>query len=128
MAGIYNIENLNTELLWVTLNKSDRDFSPNTQYNDYAINEKLFHWQSQNMASHYNSGRRYVEQRTNGRKFLLFVREKKKDAFGFTEPYYCLGLVDYVSSEGDRPMNIVWRMHDSIPGFILDKAEKLAVG
>lgn len=127
-SGLYSIPEKDVELLWITLNKSDRDFSPTTQYNDYAISENLFHWQTQNTVSHDKTGRRFIEQSTNGKKFLLFVREGKKDAFGFTEPYYCLGLVDFVRSEGDRPMNIVWKMHNPIPGFILEKAEKLAVG
>lgn len=127
-SGLYKVPNEKVELLWITLNKSDRDFSPTTQYNDYAISENLFHWQTQNSVAHDSTGRRFVEQRFNGNKYLLFVREGKHDAFGFTEPYYCLGLVDYVSSEGDRPMNIVWRMHNPMPGFILEKAEKLAVG
>lgn len=128
VSGVFSIEKDNIELLWVTLNKSDKDFSPSTQYNDYAISESLFHWQSQNTASPYNNGRRYIEQKVNGRKILLFVRERKKDSFGLTEPYYCLGLVDFVNSEGERPMNIVWRMHNPIPVSILEKAEKLAVG
>lgn len=127
-GGLYKVQDDKVELLWVTLNKSDRDFSPTTQYNDYAINENLFHWQTQNTVARDKTGRRFLEQKTNGCKYLLCVRERKKDAFGFTEPYYCLGLVDYVSSEGNRPMNIVWRMHNAIPGFILEKAEKLAVG
>jgi hypothetical protein len=127
-SGCLNLDDINTELLWVTLNKSDKDFSPSTQYEDYAINEALFNWQSQNSASHQNSGRRYVEQRTNGRKFLLFVREHKVDEYGFTSPYYCLGLVDYVKSHGDKPMTITWAMQNHIPGFILDKAQKMAVG
>lgn len=117
-----------TELLWVTLNKSDRDFSPSTQYEDYAISETLFQWQSQNTASHDNAGRRYVEQTQTHQQFLLFVREQKKDAYGLTESYYCLGPVRYVSSRGDRPMTITWRMENEIPGKILDKAEKLRVG
>ena len=127
-SGVFSLDDINTELLWVTLNKSDKDFSPSTQYEDYAINEALFNWQSQNSASHQNSGRRYVEQRTNGRKFLLFVREHKVDEYGFTSPYYCLGLVDYVKSHGDKPMTITWAMQNHIPGFILDKAQKMAVG
>ena len=127
-SGLYKVPDENVELLWITLNKSDRDFSPTTQYNDYAISENLFHWQTQNNVSSDKTGRRFIEQKTNGNKYLLCVREGKRDAFGFTEPYYCLGLVDYVSSEGNRPMNIVWRMHNPIPGFILEKAEKLAVG
>ena len=126
-SGCLSIDDINTELLWVTLNKSDRDFSPSTQYEDYAINEALFNWQSQNSASHQNAGRRYVEQKTNGRKFLLFVRENKVDAYGFTSPYYCLGLVDYVKSHGDKPMTITWAMQHQIPGFILEKAQKMAI-
>ncbi len=127
-SGVYSIDNINTELLWVTLNKSDKDFSPSTQYEDYAINETLFNWQSQNSASHQNSGRRYVEQKKNGRKFILFVREHKVDEYGFTSPYYCLGLVDYVKSHGNKPMTITWAMRNHIPGFILEKAQKMAVG
>ena len=126
-SGCLNLDDINTELLWVTLNKSDKDFSPSTQYEDYAINEALFNWQTQNNASHQNSGRRYVEQKTNGRKFLLFVREHKVDEYGFTSPYFCLGLVDYVNSHGDKPMTITWAMQNHIPGFILDKALKMAI-
>ena len=109
-AGVFNIDETNTELLFVTLNKSDKDFSPTTQYNDYFISEKRFHWQSQNTMSHSNKGERYVNQHENGRHFMLFVREAKKDGFGNTMPYYCLGLVDYIRSSGNFPMNIEWQM------------------
>ena len=126
-SGVYRVDN-QTELLWVTLNKSDKDFSPSTQYEDYAINEKLFQWQSQNSASHDNAGCRYVLQLQNHQQFLLFVREQKKDAYGLTEAYYCLGPVHYVSSRGDRPMTITWQMESAIPAKILEKAEKLRVG
>lgn len=34
-------------VLLVTLNKSDKDYSPTTMYNDYSISGSLFHWQSQ---------------------------------------------------------------------------------
>lgn len=127
-SGVYTIEESNTELLWVTLNKNDKDFSERTQYNDYAINESLFHWQSQNSASHTNSGRRYVDQKENHKTFLLLVREHKNDGYGLTEPYYFLGPVTYRSSQGDRPMSITWEMKYHMPVFILDKAMKQAVG
>ena len=35
------------DVFFVTLNKSDKEYSPTTMYNDYSINERLFHWQSQ---------------------------------------------------------------------------------
>ena len=117
MAGVFNSTDYNTELFFVTLNKSDKDFSPTTQYNDYFISQNDFHWQSQNRDSHANKGDRFVH--SNGRRFMLFVREQKKDGFGNTSPYYCMGLLNYLDSYGDFPMNIRWRLEEpALPRFI----------
>ena len=114
VAGVFNVEEYNTELFFVTLNKSDKDFSPTTQYDDYIISEKLFHWQSQNTDSHNGKGERFVNQATNHKRFLIFVREYTKDEFGNTSPFLCFGFANYVSSSGDYPMNIVWKMEKPI--------------
>jgi superfamily II DNA or RNA helicase len=110
-SGVFNLPEHNATLLFVTLNKSEKDFSPSTQYNDYLINEEYFHWQSQNTDSHNNNGgRRYTEQEQTKNKIILFVREEKKDGFGNTSPFHCFGLVDYVSSHDDFPMNVKWKL------------------
>lgn len=110
-SGVFNLPEHNATLLFVTLNKSEKDFSPSTQYNDYLINEEYFHWQSQNTDSHNNNGgRRYTEQEHTKNKIILFVREEKKDGFGNTSPFHCFGLVDYVSSHDDFPMNVKWKL------------------
>ena len=119
VSGAFNIDEMNTELFFVTLNKSDKDFSPSTMYDDYVVSENQFHWKSKNTDSHQGRGRRYVEQAINKKKFLLFVRENKRDGFGNTCPFYCFGLVDYISSRDDKPMSIDWRMHQPIlPQFV----------
>ena len=119
VAGVFNIEELNTELFFVTLNKSDKDFSASTMYDDYVVSEMQFHWKSQNIDTHQGRGRRFVEQAKNKKKFLLFVRENKHDGFGNTCPFYCFGLIDYMSSRDDKPMSIDWRMHHPIlPQFV----------
>jgi superfamily II DNA or RNA helicase len=119
VAGVFNIEELNTELFFVTLNKSDKDFSATTMYDDHVVCESKFHWKSQNTDSHQGRGRRFVEQRSNGKKFILFVREYKKDGYGNTCPFICFGLVDYIESRDDKPMSIDWRMHHPIlPQFL----------
>ena len=111
-SGVFNLPEHNAILLFVTLNKSEKDFSPSTQYNDYLINEEYFHWQSQNTDSHSNNGgKRYTEQSQTNNKIFLFVREEKKDGFGNTSPFHCFGLVDYVSSHDDFPMNVTWKLH-----------------
>ena len=110
-SGVFNLPEHNATLLFVTLNKSEKDFSPSTQYNDYLINEEYFHWQSQNTDSHNNNGgRRYTEQEQTKNKIILFVRKEKKDGFGNTSPFHCFGLVDYVSSYDDFPMNVKWKL------------------
>ena len=119
VAGVFNIDELNTELFFVTLNKSDKDFSAETMYNDYVVSENEFHWESKNTDTHAGKGGRYVRQKDNGKKFLLFVRENKKDGFGNTSPFICFGLIDYISSKGDKPMKINWRTHHPIlPRFL----------
>lgn len=120
VAGVFNIEELNSELFFVTLNKSDKDFSAETMYNDYVVSENEFRWESQNTDSHQGKGKRFVEQKKNGKKFLLFVRESKKDGYGNTCPFICFGLVDYICSKGDKPMKINWQMHQPIlPQFLI---------
>lgn len=122
VAGVYDIKEMNTELFFVTLNKSDKEFSPTTMYDDYVISEHRFHWQSQNNDSHTNKGKRFIDHVKNGKKFLLFVREAKNDGYGNTCPFYCLGYVNYVSSTGDLPMNIEWETEAPIPASFLPVA------
>lgn len=119
-SGVFNLPKYNATLLFVTLNKSDKDFSPSTQYNDYLINDTFFHWQSQNTDSHSNNGgRRYTEQSKNNSKVILFIRKEKKDGFGNTSPFHCFGLVDYISSHDDFPMNITWKLHSpAMPQYL----------
>lgn len=76
------------DVFFVTLNKSDKDYSPTTMYNDYSINENLFHWQSQSTtAENSSTGQRYIHHREHGSKVLLFVREFKSDRVtGGAEP------------------------------------------
>lgn len=119
IAGSFEMKDMNTEIFFVTLNKSEKDFSPTTMYNDYVVNENQFHWQSQAHETHKGKGKRFTEQSENKRKFVLFVREHKQDGFGNTCPFFCFGLVDYIDSYGNKPMSINWRMHQPIlPQFV----------
>jgi superfamily II DNA or RNA helicase len=124
--GIKWLPNKKVDILFVTLNKSDKDYSPTTMYNDYSINETMFHWQSQSTTSSTSpTGQRYINHRTEGSKVLLCVREDKKDPWGNTAPYTVLGFVDYVQHTGSKPMNIVWKLTDEIPAKYIKQTRKL---
>lgn len=113
---------------FITLNKAEKDYSPTTMYEDYSINETLFHWQSQSTTSKDSpTGQRYINHRSMGVYELLFVREFKQNKLG-AAPYTFLGLTDYVSSTGSKPMSITWRLHKPIPAKYLRKTNKLVVG
>ena len=115
---------------FVTLNKSEKDYSPTTMYNDYSINESLFHWQSQSTTSDTSiTGQRYINHKEKGVYELLFAREFKSDRISNgAEAYTFLGTASYVKHQGSRPMNIVWKLDEPIPAKFLKKTNKLVVG
>ena len=123
--GVKWLTDKQTDVLLITLNKSDKEYSPTTMYNDYSINSRLFHWQSQSTTSADSpTGQRYINHRTRGSHVLLFVRETKSDACG-AAPYTFLGTADYVSHIGSRPMSIVWQLHQEIPAKYLRKTQQV---
>ncbi len=126
--GVKYLEDKKTDLLFVTLNKSDRDYSPTTMYHDYSINSELFHWQSQSTTTPQSkTGQRYIHHRQMGTYVMLFVREYKSTKLG-AAPYTFLGLADYVKSEGSKPLDIVWKLRKPIPAKYLRKTNQLTVG
>lgn len=108
-AGTLSLLSRQTELLFVTLDKSE-GYHDRIAYHDYAISAERFHWQSQNSAGPDTpGGRRYLESATNGWQFQLFVRPRKGEA------YRACGPVTLESAEGDRPMSIVWQLQTPLP-------------
>ena len=116
-------------MFFVTLNKNEKQFSPTTMYHDYAINEQLFHWQSQNSARpERGKGLSYIEHQGIGKRLFLFVREHSKDEYGSTMGFVNFGEVEYVSHHGSQPMSITWQLKTPMPHFMWKQAAKLAVG
>lgn len=108
-AGVLALPHRKTELLFVTLDKSD-GYHDRIAYRDYAISAERFHWQSQNSAGPDTpAGRRYLDSAENGWQFQLFVRARK------AEPYRACGLVVLETAEGNRPMSIAWRICSPLP-------------
>jgi len=119
-TGRFWIEGINTEIFFVTLDKSEKAFSPSTRYEDFAVSRTRFHWQSQSTTAENSlTGQRYVRQRENGARFLLFVRPKKGDPFVF------LGPLKYVSHSGSRPMSIYWDLEHPMPAWFFETCASL---
>ena len=49
--GVLYIPDLDVDAFFVTLQKSEADYSPSTMYRDYPISPTLFHWESQSVTT-----------------------------------------------------------------------------
>lgn len=124
MEGLHRMTDQKVQLFFVTVDKSSGNrFSPTTSYEDYAISERLFHWQSQSTTSDTSpTGQVYVHGAAQGWRFYLFVRPTVEDQFTF------LGPVRYRSHQGSRPMSIVWELDVPIPPAFVESYATLRAG
>ena len=124
--GVLHLKHIKADAFFITLNKTEKHYSPTTMYEDYAISETLFHWQSQSQTSEISpTGQRYINHKQNNHSILLFVREEKKDKNGNTSPYSFLGTAQYVEHSGSKPISIVWKLDYPMPAHLLRKTARL---
>ncbi|MDO9154939.1 MAG: DUF3427 domain-containing protein [Paludibacter sp.] len=128
-VGVAENKELNTEILFVDLIKSEKDFSPTTLYQDYAISDTLFHWQSQN-ASRPDKGKglSYIKHEEQGKNILLFIRESNENEFKNTMSYVFIGKAKLNDFYGSKPMSITWKLSEPMPPYLWKESAKMAVG
>jgi superfamily II DNA or RNA helicase/HKD family nuclease len=125
--GVRHIPSAATDVLLVTLKKAERDYSPTTLYQDYAVSPVLFHWESQSIASAGSPTiQRYEQHVARGHSIVLFVRERKTLENGIGAPYVCLGPVRYASSTGSRPVSFTWELDVPMPEELFETARTVA--
>ena len=121
--GVLYAAERNVDAFFITLRKSEADYSPTTMYQDYPISPTLFHWESQSTTSvESKTGQRYLNGTSH---VLLFVREEQKDEFG-TSPYMFLGPARYRSHQGSRPIAITWELEHPMPADVFAAATVVA--
>lgn len=121
--GVLRLADRRVDAFFVTLHKTEDAYSPTTMYEDYAISESLFHWQTQNATSPESPvGQRYINHRDQGYTPMLFVREHQQLPSGLAAPYAFLGPARYISHTGSRPMSIIWQLDMPMPARLLTRA------
>jgi hypothetical protein len=125
-GGILWIPESRSDVFFIDLQKSERDYSPTTMYRDYAINRELFHWESQSRQTPAQpTVQRYIGHHERGTRVLLFVRERKKFELG-TQPFTFLGPANYVEHRGERPVAFTWRLASPMPEEMFEIARSVA--
>jgi len=117
-TGVRYVDDLNLDVLLVTLRKVESRFTPTTMYADAFVSPTHFHWESQSMtARDSETGRRYLSGSSN---VTLFVRIEHD------ERYLALGRLLLEKAEGDRPIKIDWRLESSVPEAFYVRAMRIA--
>jgi hypothetical protein len=119
-VGVLHFPWCKSYALLVTLNKSDRDFSPSTMYRDYPMSRELFHWESQsNTTQKSESGQNLINHVAKGYSIHLFVRSTRTIG-PVTAPFQYLGKAEHVEHKGECPISFIWRLQHLMPGELLE--------
>jgi superfamily II DNA or RNA helicase len=125
--GVLHVPERKVDLFFVTVDKTEAGFSPTTMYEDYAVTDSLFHWQSQSTVGPDSpTGRRYIQHRAMGYRPMLFLRQARRQGNGLTGTFYFCGPLDYVRHQGSRPMSITWRLHHPMPARLFRMSNREA--
>jgi hypothetical protein len=127
-TGVFEVKARKTDLLVVTLEKSEKHYTPTTLYDDYPISPMRFHWESESTRHEgAPAGKRYMaaEKGSEG-NVVLFVRQRRSDERGVTMPYVCLGRGWYRGHRGARPMQVGWELESAMPAGLYQETKRAA--
>jgi hypothetical protein len=125
--GVYWHAPEKTDLFFVTLEKTENEYSPSTMYQDYPMSPTQFHWETQSTTSLRSpTGKRYINHDRDGSRVLLFVRQRRSSDGHRTSPYVFLGPVHYVEHRGDRPIQVTWKLERPMPELFWSKTKTAA--
>jgi len=105
-------------ILYVNVRKSEKEFSRNTLYQDWAVSHEIFQWESpNNWVQQTGQGKRFLDEIMTEIPVLLFVREAKRDEWRRLIPYTFLGPVSIVlgSVKDERPIGMRFRLTQPMP-------------
>jgi SOS-response transcriptional repressor LexA len=109
-VGHVTLNDKKAHVLLVTLNKQGK--AEEHKYLDHWIDERHFHWQSQNTTTPESKrGREVIDHKRLGIDIHLFVREGRL-AGGKSAPFVYHGRVNYKSHQGSGPMSVVLQLSE----------------
>lgn len=124
--GVLHVPDRRLDVFFADVNKSESDFSPTTMYDDYAVTDRLFHWQSQSQTSDTSPvGKRYIRHKEEGYTPILFIRDRNKLSNGMTAPYFFAGPLHYRKHEGEKPISFIWELECALPARVMSWARRV---
>jgi hypothetical protein len=119
-VGRLYFKEIKTYASLVTFQKTEKEFSPTTMYQDYPISRELLHWETQSQTSQASeTGQNLIHYQERGYTMLFFARARKR-VEGVTAPFTFLGPADLVSYQSERPIQMVWRLRNPMPAEMFE--------
>lgn len=101
--------------LFATIDKT-HIFQENLKYDNSLFADDIIQWISQPKTSHNSSvGQMFIHHKEKGFKVHIFIRKYAFMNGNKTNPFIYLGNAKYYSSQGDKPMKILWKLDKKIP-------------
>ena len=101
--------------LFATIDKT-HIFQENLKYDNSLFADDIIQWISQPKTSHNSSvGQMFIHHKEKGVKVHIFIRKYAFMNGNKTNPFIYLGNAQYYSSQGDKPMKILWKLDKKIP-------------
>jgi hypothetical protein len=117
-VGVIHFPWCKSYALLVTLQKSDKDFSPSTMYKDFPIGRDKFHIDSQSNTSIQSAtAQNFINHRERGYSIHLFVRNTRTIGPA-TAPFQYMGKISYIEHKGECPIGFTWQLEYPLPGEI----------
>jgi superfamily II DNA or RNA helicase len=120
-VGWLHFRQIKTVVALVTFQKTEKEFSPSTMYQDYPISRELLHWETQVQTTQASEpGQNMIHHEPRGYTMLFFVRARKK-IDGVTAPFTFLGPAKLVSHQSDRPIQMIRRLAHPMPAELFEE-------
>ena len=123
--GVTWAEVRTSDLFFVTLNKSDEDYSPTTRYQDYPISPTLFHWESAvaDRGRLARSGSATSTTSRRGSRVILFVRENSATISARCQRHILPRTRPACEPRIRSANQIVWELDRPMPAEIYQRAK-----
>ncbi|MEO8428865.1 MAG: DUF3427 domain-containing protein [Verrucomicrobiota bacterium] len=119
-VGRLHFPEIKTFVSLITFQKTEKEFSPSTMYQDYPISRDLLHWETQSQTSQASeAGQNLLHHKERGYAMLFFARAKKKIE-GITVAFTFLGSARLVSFQSERPIQMVWQLDHPMPAEMFE--------
>lgn len=110
----------NAYICLVTFQKTEREFSPSTMYQDYPISREFLHWESpSNTSLSSPTGQKICFHIAKGISVLFFARTNRS-VEATASPFTYLGPARLESHESERPIRTVWKLMYPMPAVMFE--------